>query len=193
MKNKKTQALVVSAVLVALSTVLSMVKLYEAPLGGSITLLSMLPICIVSIRYGVKWGLASSFVYSLFQLFLSLGEVLTWGLTPGILVGCIIFDYILAYTVIGLAGIFRNKGTGGVIGGITLALVPRFVSHFISGYVFFAKLDQWELFGTVFENKPVLYSIAYNGLYMLPELVLTVIAAVILCQIKGTRKLLLED
>ncbi len=193
MKNKKTQALVVSAVLVALSTVLSMVKLYEAPLGGSITLLSMLPICIVSIRYGVKWGLASSFVYSLFQLFLSLGEVLTWGLTPGILVGCIIFDYILAYTVIGLAGIFRNKGTGGVIGGITLALVLRFVSHFISGYVFFAKLDQWELFGTVFENKPVLYSIAYNGLYMLPELVLTVIAAVILCQIKGTRKLLLED
>lgn len=63
MKETKTKKLVLSAVLLALATVLSLFKVYQLPLGGSITLLSMLPVCLLSIRYGVKWGLTCSFFY----------------------------------------------------------------------------------------------------------------------------------
>lgn len=190
-KNNTVYRLVLSAIFVALASVLSLIKIVEMPLGGSVTLLSMLPIVMISIMFGPKWGFGSAFVYSIIQLIfgITMSGLLGWGLTPIMLVGCILFDYIIAYTVLGIAGIFRNKGYGGICGGIVLALVLRFVSHFISGYVIFKNLEQFELFGTLFENRPVLYSIAYNGLYMLPELILTLIAAVILFRQPVIKKL----
>ncbi|MBQ3824240.1 MAG: energy-coupled thiamine transporter ThiT [Clostridia bacterium] len=161
MKSKKVRVLVECAVLVALATALSLVKIIKMPLGGSVTLISMLPICVIAIRHGLKSGLLSSFVYSLFQLMLgiTLDGLLGWGLTPWMLIGCIFFDYILAYTVLGIAGLFRKHGEGGAYIGITLALVARFVSHLISGYVIFKNLEQWELFGAVFVSRPFLYSV----------------------------------
>lgn len=190
-KNNTVYRLVLSAIFVALASVLSLIKIVEMPLGGSVTLLSMLPIVMISIMFGPKWGFGSAFVYSIIQLIfgITMSGLLGWGLTPIMLVGCILFDYIIAYTVLGIAGIFRNKGYGGICGGIVLALVLRFVSHFISGYVIFKNLEQFELFGTLFENRPVLYSIAYNGLYMLPELILTLIAAKILFRQPVIKKL----
>ncbi len=169
-----------SAVMVALGTALSFVKVWEMPLGGSVTLLSMLPIVMVSCMLGVKWGLASAFVYAAIQLFVDLGKVLSWGLTPAMLIGTLLFDYIIAFTVLGLAGLFVKKGYYGVLGGTALAISLRFVSHFISGYVIFRNLEQFSIFGNVFTNKPFLYSVAYNGFYMLPELVLTLIGTAIL-------------
>ena len=68
-KNKPVYKLTFSAVMVALASALSLIKLYELPLGGSVTLLSMLPIVVISISLGLKWGVGSSFVYSLIQLF----------------------------------------------------------------------------------------------------------------------------
>ena len=169
-----------SAVMVALGTALSFVKVWEMPLGGSVTLLSMLPIVMVSCMLGVKWGLASAFVYAAIQLFVDLGKVLSWGLTPAMLIGTLLFDYIIAFTVLGLAGLFVKKGYYGVLGGTALAISLRFVSHFVSGYVIFRNLEQFSIFGNVFTNKPFLYSVAYNGFYMLPELVLTLIGTAIL-------------
>ena len=169
-----------SAVMVALGTALSFVKVWEMPLGGSVTLLSMLPIVMVSCMLGVKWGLASSFVYAAIQLFVDLGKVLSWGLTPAMLIGTLLFDYIIAFTVLGLAGLFVKKGYYGVLGGTALAVALGFVSHFVSGYVIFRNLEQFSIFGNVFTNKPFLYSVAYNGFYMLPELVLTLIGTAIL-------------
>lgn len=169
-----------SAVMVALGTALSFVKVWEMPLGGSVTLLSMLPIVMVSCMLGVKWGLASAFVYAAIQLFVDLGKVLSWGLTPAMLIGTLLFDYIIAFTVLGLAGLFVKKGYYGVLGGTALAVALRFVSHFVSGYVIFRNLEQFSIFGNVFTNKPFLYSVAYNGFYMLPELVLTLIGTAIL-------------
>ena len=190
MKSKKVRVLVECAVLVALATALSLVKIIKMPLGGSVTLISMLPICVIAIRHGLKSGLLSSFVYSLFQLMLgiTLDGLLGWGLTPWMLIGCIFFDYILAYTVLGIAGLFRKHGEGGAYIGITLALVARFVSHLISGYVIFKNLEQWELFGSVFENRPLLYSVCYNGFYMLPELAITLVVVVILMRIPYFKK-----
>ena len=90
----KTHLLVEAAIMVALSTALSLVKIWELPLGGSVTLLSMLPICMLSLRHGLKWGLGGAFVYAVGQLALGLSEVLSWGLTPTALVGTFFLDYI---------------------------------------------------------------------------------------------------
>lgn len=169
-RRSKTSTLVECAIMIALGTVLSLVKVWEMPLGGSITLLSMLPVCLISIRHGLKWGLASAFVYSLGQVALGFSSLMSWGLTPAMWVGTLLFDYIIAFTVLGLAGIFAKKGTVGICLGVGLAVFLRFVSHFISGVIIFDIWcpDGWNV---------ALYSICYNGAYLLPEVIITMIAA----------------
>ena len=183
-KNTNIKRLVLTAVLIGLGTVLSLVKIWQMPLGGSITLLSMLPIALISIEYGVGWGLCGAFVYSLAQLFLDLGAVLSWGLTPVALVGTFALDYILAFTSIGLSGIFRKKGVGGICAGVFIALFMRFVFHLISGTVIFGiwMPEGW--------SSPFIYSVCYNGLYMLPEMVLTMIGSIIVFKTPAFTKLL---
>lgn len=187
--NTKTKTLVECAILVALSAVLSMVKVFQLPWGGSITLLSMLPVTLISIRHGIKTGLFSAFVYAVIQLVFGImfDGLLGWGLTAGMLVACILLDYIVAFTVLGLAGIFANKGLGGVIGGTALAIALRFASHVLSGvYVFASAGKLWEGFET---TNTWLYSVVYNGCYMLPEMVFTIIGAAILYPALKYRKI----
>lgn len=192
MSKKPVYKLTLSAIFVALSTVLSLIKVYEMPLGGSVTLLSMLPVVMISIMLGLKWGIGSAFVYSLIQLIfgIALEGMLGWGLTPVMLIGAILLDYIVAFTVLGIAGAFVKKGYAGICAGVALAVFLRFVSHFISGFVIFTELEQFSLFGNTFVNRPVLYSLAYNGLYMLPELIITTAAAVILFRLPQVKKLM---
>lgn len=187
--NSKTLALIESALMVALATVLSWIKVWEMPLGGSVTLLSMLPVMLVSIRHDIKWGLGAAFVYSLTQVLT--GEVFSWGLTPTILVAALLLDYVLAFSVLGLAGAFRDKGTAGVISGVTVCCVLRFIVHFISGIVLWTNFDKFIVFGQSWVNRPVLYSLCYNGLYMLPETVFTLIGTAVLLSIPRVKKLLL--
>ncbi|MDR0974238.1 MAG: energy-coupled thiamine transporter ThiT [Ruminococcus sp.] len=176
--------LVTSAILIALAAALSNIKLMALPLGGSITLLSMLPICLLSLKYGVKWGLVCAFLYSLTQIMFDLGSIMTWGLTLKTWIGCIAFDYILPFTALGLSGIFGSKTVPRICAGITLSLVIRFVCHFISGSIVFATWcpEGWNVY---------LYSLAYNGSYILPEMILTIAGAVALFKIPASRKLLL--
>jgi thiamine transporter len=178
-----TRKLVLSGIMLAMAAVLSLVKVWQMPLGGSVTLLSMLPICVLSIKYGVKWGLFSAFAYALIQLLMGLGSLMSWGLTVEMWVGSIVFDYLLAFTVLGLAGLFAKKGVGGVLCGVSIALVLRFISHFISGSIFFAIWcpEGWNV---------AVYSLAYNGAYMLPELIFTVAGAAALFSVPQVRKLL---
>jgi len=192
MQSKKTRILVEGAVMLALATALSFIQIYKLPWGGSITLLSMLPIVLYSIRRGLKAGLAVSFLFSLIQLFQGIIDGLFgWGLTPGMLIACIFIDYIFAFTVLGLGGLFRKKGTAGWIGGIVLAIALRFVMHFLSGVVIWKSFGElWEGFST---ESSVLYSILYNGSYMLPELIITVVAAVVLLNVPQVRKLFRPD
>lgn len=195
MKKENIIRLTETAVFIALAVALSMVKIFKLPLGGSVTLVSMLPICILSFRYGVKWGFFSSFIYSLFQLMLGITTdgLLGWGLTPIMLVGCILFDYIIAFTVLGIAGVFKKKGEAGLYAGLTLAFLLRFASHIVSGYFIFAYLDQWEIFGSTFVNKPLLYSICYNGTYILPELIITIAVVVVLMRFTAVKKLIFNN
>lgn len=191
MSNSKTKMLVEGAVMIALATVLSFVKVYQLPWGGSITLLSMLPIVVYSIKYGVSKGLMVSFLYALIQFGQGIADGLFgWGLTPVMLVTCILLDYIIAFTVLGLAGIFRKKGLVGNIIGIIISLILRFSCHFLSGVVVFASAGKlWEGFST---DNTYLYSFLYNGSFMLPEIIFTVIGAVVLLTVPQSKKLLIS-
>lgn len=177
-KFKKLQTLCTCALLIALATALSLIKIWNMPWGGSVTLLSMLPIALISIRYGVKQGLFSSFIYALIQLIfgITLDGLLGWGLTAGMLCACIFLDYIAAFTVIGFAGVFSKRGMTGVISGTVISIVLRFICHVLSGVFVFASAGKlWEGFET--ENT-LLYSLVYNGAYMLPEIILTTVGAI---------------
>ena len=188
MKNTKIFALCESAILLALSVVLSYIKFLELPFDGSITLFSMLPVCLVAIKYGWKWGLGTAFCFSWFQILQ--GGVFGWGLTPVMLIGSLLLDYILAYTVLGFAGVFRKKGYWGMLGGITLVCVLRFLIHFLAGIILWANLEEFVAFGQSWVNRPVLYSICYNGVYMLPETILTVAIAAIVLKIPQFKRLI---
>ena len=185
-QSTRTKRMVLTALLISLATVLSLIKVWKMPLGGSVTLLSMLPIAMMSIEYGIKWGLSSAFLYSIVQLCLDFGEVLSWGLTPAILIGTIIFDYVIAYTALGISGVFRSKGIKGICCGIFIALLIRFISHFISGTILFANWcpEGW---------NTALYSICYNGAYMLPEVIVTMIGASVMFKLPQINKLMQGD
>lgn len=193
MKIDKVRILVEGAVMVALAFVLSMVKIFKLPWGGSITLLSMLPIVIYSIRNGAKCGLAASFLYALTQ-FLDgiIGDGLfAWGLSPLNLALCIFLDYIGAFTVLGLAGMFRKSEMKGWIGGTVSVISIRYLLHTTSGAVVFHSTGMlWESLGEI--ANPWLYSAVYNACYMLPEMILTTVGAVLLFK-TGAIKMILKN
>ncbi|MDR0222218.1 MAG: energy-coupled thiamine transporter ThiT [Oscillospiraceae bacterium] len=171
-KNITVAVLAECAVMLGLATVLSFVKIIPMPMGGSVTLLSMLPIVLISIRHGAKTGLLAAGAYSLIQFAADAGMLFGWALTPAALIGTVTLDYLLAYTGLGLAGAFVNKGgpVAGALAGTAAVTGFRFLCHFISGIIIFG---QWAPDGW----NPVLYSLCYNGLYMLPELIFTVAGA----------------
>ncbi len=185
-----------SAILVALAVALSLVSKFTIgvwltpllPFGGTVTFFSMLPICIISIKHGLGWGLGGAFCFSWFQILE--GGVFGWGLTPAMLVASLFLDYILAFTVLGLAGIFRKYGTKGMIAGVAMVCILRFLVHFLAGIILWANLEQFVAFGQSWINRPVLYSIVYNGSYMLPETILTIVGAVLLFRVPQIRKIL---
>ena len=182
--KKNTKKTAVSGVLIALAAVLSLIKIIPMPLGGSVTLLSMVPVTLIAVMFGTGWGVFSAFVYSLVQIALDFSGMMGWGMDARMWIGAIVFDYLVAYTAIGLAGVFRKKGFGGICCGIVLALGLRFLSHLISGCIFFAIWSPWD--------NPYIYSICYNGAYMLPELVSTLIAVIILYKTQSIKRLIKE-
>ncbi len=194
--SQRIHILCEAAIMVALAVVLSiasklLLEPFLAPLfpfGGSVTLFSMLPICIISIKHGIGWGLGGAFCFSWFQILQ--GGVFAWGLTPVMLIGSLLLDYILAFTVLGLAGILRKRGTWGMISGIALVCVLRFLIHFLAGIILWANLAEFVAFGQEWVNRPVLYSLVYNGGYMLPETILTVVGAILIFRLPAIRKIL---
>ncbi len=184
MQNTKTRNLVECAVMVALAAVLSMIKVYEAPLGGSVTLFSMAPIVVAAFRHGPKWGFATAFVYSVTQLLLGLNS-LSWVPSLTGIVLCILLDYIIAFTVLGVAAFFRPKGEVSykkilvllILASLTVCIL-RFLSHLLSGAVVWyeiTKEGQWN--ELVMKTGMWAYSAIYNASYMVPETIITAVAA----------------
>ncbi len=191
MKNSNIRKLTTSAIMLALAFILSYIKIIELPFEGSVTLLSMLPICLISIKYGLKWGIGTAFCYSWLQILQ--GGVFTWGLTPVMLIGSLMLDYVVAFTVLGLAGMFRKKGRVGICSGVAIACVLRFLSHFASGIVLWANYEQFIAFGKEWVNHPVLYSLCYNGIYMLPEMIVTTAAILLLTALPQIKRWIVPE
>jgi thiamine transporter len=161
--DPKVLRLVESAVMLGLATALSMVKLFQMPLGGSVTLCSMLPILLIAYKYGPKWGVGTGLTYGLIQLLLDLGKALAWGLTPTALATSFVFDYLVAFAMLGLAGVY-GKGLKQYVAGMSTAVALRFVCHVIAGVTAYASWLPKEWQGHLF-----LYSLAYNGTFLLPD------------------------
>jgi thiamine transporter len=157
-----TKVLAEVSVMVALSLVLNFIKVYQLPQGGSITLGSMVPVLLISFRRGPKVGVFSGVVFGMAQMLLD-----GWFYSP---VGMFL-DYPLAFGALGLAGIFRKTPLIGVV----VSLATRFLSHFISGVVFFGMYAPEGM-------SPLIYSAVYNGSYMLPEMVISGIFIYLLIQ-----------
>ena len=193
----KTRTMVESAVLIAASIILSFIKIYEAPLGGSVTLFSMVPLMIISIRHGLGWGLGSAFIFSIFKLWMGAGNFAYVPTAVGIIV-VILLDYIVAYTSIGLAGMFRslkftkNEKTNLTVTtfcGVLFACVVRFVSHFVNGSVVWYEITKngdWNEY--VHTVGMWLYSFVYNITYLGPETVMTIIAVPVIVTVLGIMK-----
>ena len=169
MKHKKLRALCEGAIMVALATALSYLKLLELPQGGSVCI-GMLPIFLYSARWGVGPAFLTSFAYGLLQLLLD--GAYAWGPTSMIL------DYLLAFSVLFVATFFRRM-KGGLYIGAVVACAARFLVHFISGVTVYRIYAPTELFNTTFTN-PWLYSLVYNGSYMLIDLVLCLVILALL-------------
>lgn len=185
MKKKKTKLsiknIALCGVMIALGTVLSMIKIYEPPLGGGVTLLSMVPMALLSCSLGLKWGLGASFVYGLIQMFISFGEVMGWGLTPAAVAATLLLDYVFAYFVLGFCGAFKKYGIWGVVAGVAFGTFLRFVCHFCTGVFIFDIWCDWD--------NVWLYSLLYNGGYMLPEIIITCVGTALLCKSNAIKKM----
>ena len=171
----KTRILTECALMIALGYVLSLIKIFTMPNGGSVTLLSMLPFVMVSFRHGTGWGLFTGFVNALLQMLLGF-----WAPpVPDFIsyLGEVLLDYVLAFMALGLAAFFAkpiSNRTVGVAFGTFMAGFLRFMCSFLSGVL---------IWGNLSEGLPAwTYSLVYNAAYMLPETVLTMIGAVLLCR-----------
>lgn len=173
--------------MVALATVLCFIRIFRFPWGGSVTLLSMLPIVIYSIRRGPLMGITAGFVFSLIQFLQGVIDGLFgWGITGAMLVVMILFDYIFPFTVLGIAGVFGNKSFGKMLLGITTAVFLRYCSHVVSGAAVWHSIGKiWETFYT---DNEWFYSMVYNACYMLPELILTVAVAAVLLKLPQSKQ-----
>ena len=177
-KRKKdlTRRLTESAIMIALATVLSLVKLADLPYGGSITLVSMLPVLLLAYRHGVPWGLLSGAVFGVIQQLLGLKN-LSYFTSPWSIIAIILLDYLIAFAVIGLGGAFRkikNQSAALCLGGL-LAGVSRYLCHVLSGATVWAGVS-------IPTKAALVYSLIYNATYMIPETIVLCLTAVYLGQ-----------
>ena len=191
--NTNLTAMCECAIMLALAFALSCAKLFEMPMGGSVTVAIMLPIMLISVKYGVKAGTATSFLYSMTQLLQAFASanVFPYCETPATLITCILFDYIVPFTILGLAGIFlkfkiSDKSEINVYYGICAVVLLRFICHYITGV---AIWGQWAPDGM----GKYLYSLLYNGGFLSIDFAICIICAVLMFRKAELRKLVNLD
>ena len=154
------RALTEGAIMVAVAQILSYLKLWEMPWGGSIVL-SMIPILLYSVRWGLGAGLLSGFVFGVLQFTFDGGFAIGWQSVLG--------DYIIAYSVLGLAGLF-HKNKYGLLIGTAVGCAARFLVHYVVGATVWGEYMPDTFFGMTM-TTPWFYSALYNGSYMLIDMI----------------------
>ncbi len=158
-----------SAAAMALGMITSNIKLYDPPMGGSITLFSMLFICLIGYWFGLSSGLMAASAYGILQLvtnpyIISVPQMLT--------------DYLFAFGALGLSGLFHDKKYG-LIKGYLLGVLGRYFFSFLSGMIFFSTA------AVEYNMSAPIYSLVYNGAYLGGEALLTLIVLSIPAVRKG--------
>ncbi|MBQ9980166.1 MAG: energy-coupled thiamine transporter ThiT [Oscillospiraceae bacterium] len=165
MKNKNhIRSLCECGVFIAAAIALSFAELDLWLQGGSISL-TMIPIVIMAVRWGPVWGVVTGLVFGTLKCLI--GGHMEWGFIS------VMLDYTLAYGAVGLAGVFKRRERGAVC-GVILGAFCRFIIHFISGVTIYAITMPTELYGNMYSNAAI-YSVVYNGAYMLINCVIAVI------------------
>ena len=169
-KSKLTlRALTEGAILIAAAQVLSYLKLWRMPWGGSITL-AMVPIILYAVRWGLGPGLLAGFVYGVMQFMFDGGIALGWQ--------SIIGDYLLAYAALGFAGLAHGK-KGGVFIGTVIGGLCRFLVHYVVGATVWGEYMPETFFGMTM-HSPWFYSLLYNLAYMLPNILICLLVFALL-------------
>ena len=174
MSHRSVRALCEGAILVAAAQLLSYLRLWRMPWGGSVVL-AMVPIVLYAIRWGFARGLFAGFVFGILQFTLDGGFAIGWQ--------SIIGDYLLAYTAVGFAGLCRGK-KGAVFTGTLLGGGVRFLVHFVVGATVWAAYMPEEFFGMTM-TSPWLYSLLYNLAYMIPNIAVTLLVFAVLYRPMG--------
>lgn len=172
-----TRKLTETAIMLALAVLLSYVTVFQAPMGGSITAFSQVPIVLIGYRYGFKWGAGTGVIYGVLEMLLQgLGNfAYVKGFAAYLIL--ILADYVVAFACLGIGGalfrkVIKNQTLALALGGAVASLL-RFICHFISGVTIWGEYaDGWKSVWA--------YSFGYNGFYMLFEGILTVIGVVVL-------------
>lgn len=170
------------AIMVVIAQVLGYVKLWEMPWGGSICL-SMLPIFLFACRWGVGAGLMSGFVLGMLQFMYDGGFALGWQ--------SIIGDYLAAFTVLGLAGLFRGKKSS-IFLGTVVGSAARFLVHYVVGATIWAEYMPETFFGMTM-TTPWFYSLLYNGFYMVIDMILCLVVFFLMAKVGPMQKYLLGE
>ena len=204
-----------SAVMIALAVVLELVAkmiIPEMPFGGQVTIVSMLPVILVGWKYGIAKGLITGFAYSLIEMLMGMKTVTAaflpqdqdgLGITGAILM--LLLDYIVAFTVLGLGSMYKKtikkNWLSLALGAFTVILL-RYIAHIVSGYILYGAWAEWffsqegfyawgQTILTKYSGKmlSLIYSIIYNGFFMIPELIATTIVAAIIGNIPQITKI----
>jgi thiamine transporter len=180
--SKQIVAMIECSMMIALSTVFSLIKIIDMPYGGSVTIASMLPIVIAAYRHGFLWGLGTALTNSVIQLLLGINN-LSYFSTWQSIVAIILLDYVVAFGVFAISGLFRRiekRQNIAFLYGILASSVLRYVCHVISGATVWAGLS-------IPDNAALLYSLSYNATYMLPETIVLIAIGVYLASVVDFR------
>lgn len=200
-----TTKLTVSAIMVALSTVLSFIKFADLPYGGSVTLFSFVPILFVGYAYGAKWGLCTGLVHGILQMIFGISSsVAGAGFKWWQVALCALLDYLVAFALLGTSGMFKKSIKNPQVSlavGTFVACMLKYLSHAASGFILFKGYAEWfftdgagAAYGSTVLEKfngnslGLLYTFVYNGLFSIPELIISIVMAVILISVKPIRK-----
>ncbi len=154
-----TRTIIHVGIAIALAIVLKMFRIMQMPMGGSVTLGSMIPIIFIAYVYGPRVGYLTGMLFGVMDLLLGAYVVHPMQL---------LLDYVLAFGVLGVAGYFKNNISIGALVAISL----RFLCHIASGVIFFSSYAG--------EQNALVYSILYNGTYLLPEAIIAMIILAVL-------------
>ena len=171
-KVKLVRKMTISALFIAMATVLSEIKIYKMPMGGGVTALSMLPIILIPIMFGAKWGFFSCGTYAVIQLLFGLDSATAAPTAWGV-VGSMLFDYLLAYTALGIVGLFKNKGKFLMTVGAAISILVRYCFNILATCLVWGE---W----VPAEYGLIEYGMIYNSYVVIEGLAVCIVLALVI-------------